>query len=147
GGALTSHSRRRHDGSDLVGAKLHDRRSHGVDAGEDLGPRLFGRAAAERLRVIFDSELDALGDVTVAEVLDDAEGEVDARGDAAAGEAVAIEDHPRLPPFGAEACEVLAPGPVTAGAIALQQPGCSEDQRAGADTGDELGALGLPLQP
>src|SRR5690242_3629876 len=108
----------RHDGSDLVGAKPHALGDHRVDAGENLGSRLVGRAAGERLRVIFDSQLDALGDVAVAEAFDDAEGEVDARGDAAAGDAVAVDDDPLLLPFGAEARQVLAPGPVTAGAIA-----------------------------
>src|SRR5262245_48424013 len=50
------------DDRDLFGAKPRALGDHGVDAGEDFGPRLVERSAGQELWVIFDAELDALGD-------------------------------------------------------------------------------------
>ena len=98
-------------------------------------------------RVIFERELDQPGMRLAADRGGEREREVDAGGDAAAGDAVAVEDDALGDRLGAEQGEMLAPGPVAGGAIAAEQPGGAEDQRAGADAGHPLRALADAARP
>ena len=60
------------------------------------------------------------------------QGEVDPRRHAASGDAIAVEDNALGHRFGAEQGKLVAPGPVAGGAVAAEQPGGAEDERAGA---------------
>src|SRR5262249_47496468 len=76
---------------------------HGAQFRRALGTGLLGRAAIERrLRVIFEGELDELGGLFAGEFGGEREAEVDAGGDAAAREAVAVADDARRNRLGAE---------------------------------------------
>src|SRR5262245_25511628 len=60
---------------------------------DDLRRRAVGRAGIEgRCRCIFDGELNRLGGFDAGDLRRDGEGEIDARGDPAAGDDVAVAD-------------------------------------------------------
>ena len=61
------------------------------------------------------------------------QGHVDAGGDPRGGDDLAVLDHPRVDGLGAVRAERLAIDPVAGGALALEEAGGAEHQRAGAD--------------
>ena len=69
---------------------------------QDFGACGHRRAASDRLRIIFDRQLHRLGNVAAMELFDDAKGEINARGDTAGGDTVAIDDDAFLNEFGAK---------------------------------------------
>ena len=62
--------------------------------------------------IVLDRELDGLGDFRAGELRDDAEGEVDSRGDAAAREDVAVAHHPPVSVTGADEGQQVDERPV-----------------------------------
>ena len=63
-------------------------------------------------RVVLDGQLDHLGDGRAGELRDQAQAEVDAGGDAAAGDPVAIDDHARGDGAGPEGRQEIDVSPV-----------------------------------
>ena len=84
-----------------------------------------------------------LGGLFACEFGSNGEGKVDACGDTAAGDAVAVFDNAICGDFNAQVCELVAEEPVGGGFVAIEQSGGGEDEGAGADGGDVLGGLGL----
>ena len=75
------------------------------------------------------------------------EGEIDAAGDAAGGDDVAIENGALRHKFGVEQRQIIAPRPMAGGAAALQQAGGGKDERSGTDTGEPFEPRRLRAQP
>ena len=98
-----------------------------------LGAGLLRAARLKgRLRVVLEAELDRLRDLVARDLGQQRESEVDAGGDAAAREAVAVAHHPLGHRNGAERLQQVARGPVAGRLIALQQARGAQHQRAGA---------------
>ena len=89
-------------------------------AASTSGGAVSGPAGVPRRRGrVFQPELQALGESLAGQFGGDHQGEVDAGGDAAAGDDVAVPGHPRRIGDDVEQLQHVAPGPVAGGAPAL----------------------------
>ena len=114
---------------------------------EDFRRRGIGRAGVERRRrIIFEPELDRLRGRPVDHDRHQRQREIDAGGNAAAGDAVAVDADPRLGRYRAEGFEKIHRRPVRRRAIAPEQAGRAQHQRSRADRGDVFCAHRLPAQ-
>ena len=115
-----------------------------------LRRRRLGRAGIERRRrIVFDLQLDLAGHLLAFEDGRDRQREIDAGGDARAGDDVAVHDDALADRNGAERLEMLDRGPMAGRALALEQTRGAQHQRAGADRRDvfrarRLLAAGIP---
>ena len=94
-----------------------------------------------RRRSVFDRQLNGFGEIATADFRHHLECHVDSRGDAAAREDDAVAHHAAGVLRDAEVGELVAPRPMTGGALATQQSGCREQQRSRADRGDVAGLV------
>jgi hypothetical protein len=100
-------------------------------------------AIERRRRVILDAELDGLRDRLAGNLGDRTEAEIDARGDAACGDDVAVSHEPGLLVRGSDKGQEIRVGPVRRGTPSAEQAGGTQNERAGADRGDILCAARL----
>jgi hypothetical protein len=96
-----------------------------------------------RRGVVLDAELDRLRGRVAGERGDDAQPEIDARGDAARGDHVAVADDPGLLVRRPDERQEVGVGPMRRRPPAVEQPGGAEDEGAGADGGDVFGVRRL----
>ena len=105
---------------------------------------LVGMASIERRGwVVLDPKLDGLRNLWPGHFGDDAECEVDARGDAARGEDMAVADDPTLLVTGADQRQQVYIGPMGRSPAPPQQSSRAKKKRSHAHGGDVLGALAL----
>ncbi len=122
---------------DALGAVAPARLGALAHGGEDGRVGGLRRARAERgRRIVLDRELDRLGGGPSGDRGGHGQGHVDAGGDAAAGEEIAVDDDALGDRLGAESAQQLARHPMGPGAPSAQQPGRAQHQRAGADADD-----------
>src|SRR6516165_998815 len=97
-----------------------------------------------RRRIIFDAKLYRACGRLAGDFGNHAEPKIDAGGDTARGDYIAVTHDPCLLEFRAEERQQFGVGPMRGGAPALQQPGDAEHEGAGANRGDVFGAGCLP---
>src|SRR5438093_216691 len=107
-----------------------------AQGGHDVRRRRLGRAGVEgRLRVVFDPELDALRELVAGDARGQNQAHVAARRDAGGGDDLALDDPALEGRLGAEPGELLVRGPVRGRRQPAQDPGRTDQQRAGAHGG------------
>src|SRR6516164_3953708 len=95
-------------------------------------------------RIIFDAKLYRACGRLAGDFGNHAEPKIDAGGDTARGDYIAVTHDPCLLEFCAEERQQFVISPMRGGAPALQQPGNAEHEGAGANRGDVFGAGCLP---
>ena len=114
----------------------------------DVGGGLGLAAAVEgRLRVVLDAELEHLAEVVAADLAGEGEGHVDAGAHAGGGDDLAVDHDALVGGDGAVAGQVVEGEPVGGGALALEQAGGAEHERAGAHRRRPRGGLVGGAQP
>ena len=111
------------------------------------GALLGGAGVEGGLGVVLDAQLDGLGDLGADLLADQVQGHVDPGGDAGGGDDLAVLDEAAADRVGAEVAQRLEVEPVAGDALALEQAGGAEHERAGADRGRPLGLAVDLAQP
>ncbi len=101
-------------------------------------------AAERRLGIVFKAEGDRFGGVLARDFHRDSQAEVDAGGDTARGDPVAVDGHATADRTRPEGGQEFHVSPVGGRLVAFEEPGGPEEQRAGADGGHVL--RGPPLR-
>ena len=105
-------------------------------ARNQFGRRVLHGDIERRLRLIFQHQLQVLRDVFAAEFGCDLETEIDTGGDAAAGNAVAVDHDALVDRNRPEGSKLIAHQPMAGRLVSVDQPCGAEDQAAGANRRD-----------